>query len=281
MAAWAPPAPERVHGPWAGGGRKSLGFPGLPSLNFDKTTLLSATIGGAGILLADAFGPPGSTLIKVAGFGALGYAVYRLFGFDSGASPGTDTKPLPYGTGTAEAKAAAEAQMKADKEAADKKASEEGKPPPPAGDVNQVSGVILSPTNNQQLGPSDYNGFWEDTSYNVSYQLINYSEGPVTVSVEYRVAYYYPPSGSRSWYSGGVRTSKSTVFKSFKTELLKVPPRFGEQAGILLKTLKMPVDYDRSATEAQAVLYIYDKPVSPVVKYFLHDTTFKWTVGKK
>lgn len=75
MAAWAPAA--RISGPTPG--RKSLGFLGL-TLNFDETTVLSAALGGAGVLFSDAFDPPASTLVKIGGFLALGYAVYHLFG---------------------------------------------------------------------------------------------------------------------------------------------------------------------------------------------------------
>lgn len=157
MAGWAPA--RHIAGPAPGMKRKSLGFLGLPSLNLDQTTFISAAIGGAGVLLSDAFDPPVNTLVKIAGFGALGYAVYHLFGFDS-AAPAAPAPPVITQTPG---------------------------PSVPSSGVEPVSlyAIISTPRSGESVSPS---GFFSPT-YPVKFSIANQSEknrvGPF--DVEFRV----------------------------------------------------------------------------------------------
>lgn len=256
MAAWAPA--RYVAGPTPAG-RKSLGVLGL-SWNFDRTTVLAAAAGGAGILLSDAFfDPPVNLLVKIGGFAAVGYSVYHLLGLDlpeggatSDTGPGagikSPVKAYPDGTGAAEAAADAAAIAAARAKAA----ADAGGNPLPSGDPLAVSGEITNPPGSDGKTP-DFGGFWSHTEYDVAFRLTNYSPGPVTALVEYRVAYYTKGLAE-------VRSKRFTV---------TVPPLYGDQAGTLDYKGTVKADYNPEADHAVAVLYIGGRVISPPAKYEL------------
>lgn len=208
MAAWAPAL--RVGGPTRG--QKSLGFLGL-SFNLDQTTIVTAAIGGAGILFSDAFDPPASMLVKIGGFVALGYAGYHLL-FEGEA--GAKKEPLSPSEGPIESK----------------------------GNVGLVDARIVNPIGMMVAKRASAD------SYNVLFELHNKDVAPVTVPLEFRVA-YYEENGTAVlriyiWSvdvpAGGYTTFPSTV----KPDVDIVNPRV-----------------------ASGALYIADRLVAPAVKFYL------------